>query len=74
MGTPFAGERPSERPREWLKEAYIVATQAHISDPLSLPVSEFNGWIRVIAEGEPMRSAPFDPRSYVDDAVRRAMR
>lgn len=70
MGAPFARGERRERPREWLKEAYILATQANIPDPLSLPVPEFNGWLEAVADGAPVRGGPIDARSYVDSVVR----
>lgn len=67
MGTPVA-ER--DRRREWLEEAYLLATQANIPDPLGLSVAEFNGYSRLVARGTPHRIAPADPRSYVEAALR----
>ena len=67
MGTPFAGR---ERRREWLEEAYLLATQAFIPDPLALTVSEFNAYSSLVARGSPQRTLPTDPREYVERAMR----
>lgn len=69
MGTPFAGDGGPERRRDWLAEAYLLATVANIPDPLSLPVAEFNAFLRMVARGDARRVAPVDPRSYVDSVA-----
>ena len=67
MGTPVA---QGDRRREWLDEAYLLATQANIPDPLGLTVWEFNGLSRLVARGAPQRIGPSDARSYVEAAMR----
>ena len=71
MGAPFAAG--GERRREWLEEAYLLQTQAHIPDPLSLAVGEFNGYVRLVCRGTPQRTTPTNPREYVESVMRGEM-
>jgi hypothetical protein len=67
MGAPFAREPGRERPRDWLAEAYLVATVARVADPLALPVAEFTGYLEAAARGDLRRVAgPIDTRAYID--------
>ena len=69
MATPFAGDGRPERRRDWIAEAYVLTTVAHIPDPLGLPVAEFNGFIRMAARGDARRVAQVDPRAYVESVA-----
>lgn len=71
MAAPFGAAGRRETPRQWLEEAYLLTTQAHVADPLGLPVREFDGLLSLVARGVPSRSAgaPFDPRSYVESVI-----
>jgi hypothetical protein len=47
-------------------EAYLLATITHISDPLALPVVEFNGYLSACGRGELRRETSTDARAHVD--------
>lgn len=68
MGAPF-DSGAVERPRDWLTEAYVLASVVGIADPLALPVAEFNGYIRASSRGEARRAGPMDARGYVEQWV-----
>lgn len=71
MGTPFAVGNGRERPRDWLAEAFLVATVANISDPLALPVAEFTSYLESAGRGELRRvPGPIDTRAYVESLNR----
>lgn len=70
MGEPVARR---EKPRDRLFECFLIAERTGLSDPLGLPVAEFDAMVRFISRGEVVRSqAPVDAcRSYVESALAR---
>lgn len=72
MGTPSASRRV-ERPRDWIGEAFLLAKECHIPDPLALSVGEFTAMLEHVARGELRRvdSGPMDTRAYVDSIAAR---
>lgn len=67
MGEPFAHGR--ERRRDRLSEAYLIASKLGIGDPLALPVAEFDGYLRLINQGDLIRTQgePDPCRSFVEN-------
>lgn len=72
MGAPSASRRV-ERPRDWVGEAFLLAKEANIPDPLSMSIVEFNAMLEQVARGELRRlpSGPMDARAYVDSYSQR---
>jgi hypothetical protein len=70
MGEPF---RDAERPRDLIAEAYLLATKAGIADPLDLPCSVFDAFLRLVGRGEVVRAngGGHPCRSYVEDWLAR---
>lgn len=62
--------RVEERPRDRLAECYLIMQTVGLSDPLALPVAEFDGILRMCASGEMVRSRDGDPcRAWVEAAM-----
>lgn len=66
MGAPRACDGRRETARDYMIEAYLLATTTHISDPLALPVVEFNGYLSACGRGELRRETSTDARAHVD--------
>lgn len=70
MGTPFASRERRELGRDWIREAYVLSTEANIPDPLGLSVAEFDAMLSAVAQGAPRRSEPMDARAHVEAVMR----